>query len=168
MLSQEYSSLSQHLRQYSWLGIDGVKKIESKYSAKYLIDSCAPTQGGGYANFPFAIFYCDKKHPDGSNFLAVFNKVDPVSGQFLGTFVTDGHFLTKQTINAVVADDGELIYSRYRHDARSSKDGSVTIDGGRDYCKIAGAIHNKSCTITFDEEGAMHVKWCHNKQKERT
>jgi hypothetical protein len=35
----------------------------------------------------------------------------------------------------VVADDGEVIVSGYRHDYRRSKDGTVFIDGGRDYTR---------------------------------
>ena len=35
----------------------------------------------------------------------------------------------------VVAANGDVIYSRYRHDYRHSPDGSVWIDGGRDYTR---------------------------------
>ena len=38
-------------------------------------------------------------------------------------------------ISAAVADDGEIIYSKYRHDYNVSKDKSVFIDGGRDYTR---------------------------------
>jgi hypothetical protein len=42
---------------------------------------------------------------------------------------------TEKTITGVKADNGDVIYSRYRHDYRTSQDESVFIDGGRDYLK---------------------------------
>ena len=33
------------------------------------------------------------------------------------------------------ADDGELLWSEYRHDFHTSKDGSVWVDGGFDYIR---------------------------------
>ena len=35
----------------------------------------------------------------------------------------------------VVAENGDVIYSRFRHDYRWSPDKSVMIDGGRDYTR---------------------------------
>ena len=32
----------------------------------------------------------------------------------------------------------EILYSRHRHDCRSSEDGKVSIDGFIDYCRIIG------------------------------
>jgi hypothetical protein len=49
--------------------------------------------------------------------------------------ICDAITATQEDIWGVVANDGEVIYSRYRHDYRTSKDGSVMIDGGRDYTK---------------------------------
>lgn len=41
-------------------------------------------------------------------------------------------------IAGIVAKNGDVIYSRYRHDYRMSPDNSVMIDGGRDYTKNNG------------------------------
>ena len=45
---------------------------------------------------------------------------------------------TQHPIIGVVADNGDIIYSRYRHDYRGSPDGSVWVDGGRDYLRYGG------------------------------
>jgi len=47
--------------------------------------------------------------------------------------IADGIIATKETFSGVMAKNGDVIYSRYRHDYRTSDDGSVFVDGGRDY-----------------------------------
>ena len=44
-------------------------------------------------------------------------------------------------ITAAVAADGEIIYSRCRHDYNVSKDRSAWIDGGRDYTRSSSGNH---------------------------
>jgi outer membrane protein assembly factor BamB len=50
-------------------------------------------------------------------------------------YITSGASAVDGIITGIVADDGEIIYSRYRHDYRTSTDGTVFIDGGRDYVR---------------------------------
>lgn len=49
--------------------------------------------------------------------------------------ITNAITATETTITGIKAQNGEIIYSRYRHDYRESADGSVFIDGGRDYTR---------------------------------
>jgi hypothetical protein len=49
--------------------------------------------------------------------------------------ITNAMSAFEHPILGAVADDGEIVVSGYRHDYRRSKDGTVFIDGGRDYTK---------------------------------
>lgn len=60
----------------------------------------------------------------------------------LGLFYLDGQAMItnaesafSEPITGVVAKDGEIIFSRFRHDYQESTDGSVFVDGGRDYLR---------------------------------
>ena len=78
-----------------------------------------------------SIFYVAvPKNPNYSNYFALFKRGNH-------TLITDGISATQGTIVAVKADNGEIIYSRYRNDFRGAKDGSVWIDGGRDYTRTS-------------------------------
>jgi hypothetical protein len=50
-------------------------------------------------------------------------------------------------MTGIVADNGEVIYSRYRHDFVYSTDRSVFVDGGRDYVK--SSMHGRRVTIAL-------------------
>jgi hypothetical protein len=61
----------------------------------------------------------------------------------------------EQDIDGIVAENGDVIYSQYRHDYRWSPDQSVMIDGGRDYTRNNGGgpiitlriIEDKLCIV---------------------
>ena len=82
---------------------------------------------GNWANFPVAIFYTEKVHPEGSNYFGMYLTEDKT------LMITNGIKATEQPFSGVMAKNGDVIYSRYRHDHRTSDDGSVFVDGGRDY-----------------------------------
>lgn len=114
----------------SWLGEKQLKLVEEKYNAQYVCELPIKTADGGWVNFPCAIFYTEEKHPDGSNYMALYK--NPLDGKM---YVCDGASAVRETFVGAVADNGEIIYSRYRHDYRMSEDGSVMIDGGKDYVR---------------------------------
>ena len=102
---------------------DKIPLVEKHYNAKYVID----TEHDGK---PVAVFYGAEAHPvSGSHYFALYWTLD---SQLM---ITDGSFIEDQRIFCVVADNGEIIHSRYRHDYRVSEDGSVFIDGGRAYLR---------------------------------
>jgi hypothetical protein len=114
-----------------------IKRVEERYHAKYLFEACLKNGFGGWTNQPAAIFYTEEPHPQGSNYfgLYMYHGLGTVDGVAPYPMITNGVSATQGIYNAVRADDGEIIYSRYRHDYRASKDGSVNVDGGRDYFK---------------------------------
>ncbi len=69
--------------------------------------------------------------------------------------ITNAITATETIITGIKAQNGEIIYSRYRHDYRESKDGSVFIDGGRDYTRHSGGelvelkiINGELCNVS--------------------
>ncbi|PPD55289.1 MAG: hypothetical protein CTY12_01400 [Methylotenera sp.] len=105
-------------------------RIEDHYGGKFIGDFCTKHSRGGWNETPVAVFY----HPN----------PDTSQGHthYFGIFVQDGHLyitnaisVTEEPITGIVADNGEVIFSRYRHDYVTSYDDSVFIDGGRDYVR---------------------------------
>lgn len=100
---------------------ENTKKIEQLRKATYVCD----TEHNG---IHVAIFYGDTTHPiSNSRYFGLYY------GDSL--MITNGSFIEEQEIIGVVADNEEIIYSRHRHDFRYSSDGSVFVDGGRNYIR---------------------------------
>lgn len=106
-----------------------IAKVETKYNAKFVGQFCLKTKSGSWGEFPADVYWQEKPPVEGySNYFALIIQMG-------SAYITSGASAVEHPITAIVADDGEVIYSRYRHDYRASKDGSVFIDGGRDYTK---------------------------------
>lgn len=108
-----------------------ITKVEETYNAKYVGNFCLKTVGGGWSESPVAIFY-QENPPEiakGSHYFGLFER----EGRL---FITNGSSAFAEPIQAVISDDEEILFSRYRWDFRTSKDKSVSVDGGRDYFKV--------------------------------
>lgn len=137
-----------------------VAQIEKKYSSTYIGDFCLKTRDG-WSDTTAAIFY--NPAPDvslgHSHYFGIFVKYPPFGGYVAGgdgeLYITKGDSAFSEPINGIIADDGEVIYSRYRHDFKTSTDGSVSIDGGRDYVRCLGTSilnFNRTCLLTIDKD----------------
>jgi hypothetical protein len=103
---------------------ESVKTIEKIRQAVYVCD----TEHEGHR---VAVFYGATEHPDsGSRYFALYYTMD--SGRLM---ITDGSFIERQGIIGVRAENGDIIFSRFRHDYRTSDDGTVMVDGGRAYMR---------------------------------
>jgi hypothetical protein len=123
-----------------------IQEIEKIKSAKYV---CTTEKD----DICIEIFYGDTPHPDsGSRYFGLYK-----GGWNRELYITDGSFVEDQLISAVIADNGDIVYSRYRHDYRSSPDGSVWIDGGRAYTRRGLYPKEKHCTLVV-REGVLQVK----------
>jgi hypothetical protein len=121
-----------------------VATIEKTKKAKYVCDT-------EQKNNTVAVFYGESAHPvSGSRYFALY--YTQIDGNLM---ITDGSFIESQEIAGVVADNGDIIYSRFRHDYRESKDGSVMVDGGRSYLrtntKNTIRLYVKDGLLTYDE-----------------
>ena len=105
---------------------DQVERIEKLRAAKYVCDTT-------HKDIPVAVFYGRDTHPvSGSRYFALYY-------DDTGLLITDGSFIESQELAGVVAKNGDVIYSRHRHDYRYSPDNSVFIDGGREYTRTNAA-----------------------------
>ena len=114
----------------TFLKPDGITKMENMYKATFVMESCLKGKNG-WCNFPAAIFYTEEKHPQGSNYFALYEDRGTRLTKGPRFMITDGISATKEFIGLQIGDD--IIYSRYRHDYREL--GEAMIDGGRDYVK---------------------------------
>ena len=137
-----------------------LKKIEAHYEATYVCESCIKNTKGGWANVPVSIFY----QPDPA-------KVPKGGSQWFGLFfrqqflpdldgstrlcVVNAISAVENDIAGIVAKNGDVIYSRYRHDYRWSPDKSVMIDGGRDYTRNNGGGPIVTLRIIADKLGIV-------------
>lgn len=113
-----------------------VKIVEKSHKAKFVGDFCVKTQGG-WSEEPAAVFYQPNPpelSPEGrpcSNYFGLYFQ----QGSLM---ICDAQSAFSEGIIGSVADNGEVVISRFRHDYQVSKDGSAVIDGARDYIKTNG------------------------------
>lgn len=119
-----------------------ISKIEKLRNAKYV---CASE----HKEHIVEIFYSDKPRAvSKSRYFALYYDND---GKLM---ITNGSFIEDQELQAVIADNGQIIYSRYRHDYVTSDDGSAVIDGGRSYIRT-----NKPTILLKVKDGILiHVQ----------
>ena len=108
----------------SFLKPESIAMFEKEYNAKYILETDLKAKGGGWANCPGAIFYTEKAHPRGSNYFALYFADSTL-------MITDGLPSIDGVVFQGLEAEGEVIYSRYRHDYREGKNGAF-VDGGRD------------------------------------
>jgi len=110
---------------FTW---DQITHIEKERKAQYLLET-------EYCGNQCAVFYGNTIHPvSKSRYFATFWTKDQHKWRDVPAFI-DGSWIEDITFAAVIADNGDVIYSRHRQDYRQSDDGSVYIGGGRDYIK---------------------------------
>lgn len=112
-----------------------IEELEQKYNAKYVLESCLKGKDGSWLNRPAAIFYTEDPHPEGSNYFAIY--LDYNMDGTLVPMITNGLSAINEVVFLGLEAEGEVIYSRFRHDYRDAKNGAY-VDGGRDYFKYGG------------------------------
>ncbi len=116
--------------------------VEKHYEAKYVCETCVKNRDGSWANMVVSIFYQSDpaKVPEGgSQWFGLFFRQDfPDPDAPFQLYIVNAISAVENDIQGVVAVNGEVIYSHYRHDYRHSPDNSVWIDGGRDYTRHGG------------------------------
>lgn len=118
----------------------GIEMIEKHYGGEYVGYFCTKRPDGSWNEVPVDVFY--QPNPDiskgHSHYYGMFRRDD-------STYITNAISVTEQPMLGIVANDGEVVVSRYRHDYRRSNDGSVFIDGGRDYTRYG--YNNSDCDV---------------------
>ncbi len=110
------------------LGLN-IEKIEEKYQAKYIGEFCLKTKSGNWSENVAAVFYQEAKaRPEYSHYFGILWQQGTL-------MITNAESAFENGIQGVRALNGEIIFSRHVHDFRYSSDGSVFVDGGRDYLR---------------------------------
>jgi hypothetical protein len=123
-----------------------ISTVERVKNALYVGDFCLKTRAGEWSDEPAAVFFNE-------------TPPEPHYSQYFGLFQRSGSVFITNAISAatghwsgLLADDGEIIYSRFRHDFRASTDGSVMVDGGRDYQRMLGKVGNPRVRLSIIRE----------------
>ena len=121
---------------YYGLDDERISKIEKKYNCRYVAEWNTIAESGKPINQPRMIFWNDQPHPEGSNWMGMYEQ-EPYY------YVCDGITASRLPIECMVSNSKQVLFSKYRHDFRTSHDGSVSVDGGREYTRVLGAIRNE-------------------------
>lgn len=104
--------------------------VEKRYGGKFMGDFVTKRPDGSWNEIPVAVFY--QPNPDLSQGHTHYFGIFVQNGD---VYITNASSITDELFTGIVSDEGEVIFSRYRHDYTTSTDGSVFIDGGRDYVR---------------------------------
>jgi len=112
--------------------ITNIKKVEELYSEKDGVPVkhvCTTEFGDSIVD----VFYRDTPHPKfGNKYFAVLFR-DNVP------YIANADEVENLTFGLVQNDNGDMEYSRSRHDYKKFKNGNM-IDGGRDYIRSSGKV----------------------------
>ena len=103
-----------------------IEKIEQHYNAKFVCETSLKVKGGGWSNFPVAVFYTETAHPEGSNWFGLYSREGELR-------ITDAK-TALEPFDGLLLEDGSVFFSRYRHDYQRLEDGTF-VDGGREYIR---------------------------------
>ena len=107
--------------------------IEEQYNAKYIGEFCYKQPTKGWVNQPMALFYTEKKHPEGSNYMGVLIKYT-ITGEFDCVIIVDGiSAVEHEWVGVLDVNCNAVLYSAFRHDYQ--KLGDLMADGGPDYTR---------------------------------
>lgn len=126
---------------------ENIDKICEIKDAIYVCDTTLPT------GVDCSVFYGKVAHPDSnSHYFGLYRH--PLSNIL---YICNASSIEELDIQGVIADDDDIIYSRHRHDYHTSKDGSVWIDGGRDYTRT-GTFDSSKFTTLVVRDGVLQIK----------
>lgn len=111
-------------------------RIEKKFNAKYIGEFSLKNKDF-WSDYPVAIFYTEKKHPEGSNYFGILFLNHFLPEEKPSVFITNGISAAEATWTGVMNEKGEILYSGYRHDYQVY--GDLMIDGGQDY--VRSSLH---------------------------
>ncbi|MCW8088420.1 hypothetical protein [Sabulicella glaciei] len=107
--------------------------VEARRGARYIADLTIRVENGEWPNEPLAVFWVPEPVRNESHYLGVLP--DRRTGELR---FHDASSAAEGTWLGRMADDREVIFSRWRLDWRQSQDGSCWVDGERNYGRGGG------------------------------
>jgi hypothetical protein len=141
----------------SFLSEKQIEKIAEKYNAKYVFESQLKLRGGNWSDFSAAVFYTEIPHPEGSNWFGIWRNGEKY-------MISNAISAVEEPFFGVLADNGDVIYSRHRHDDHASDDGELFIGGGRSHTShdlthlVVKLIVSKDKVVIVPKENKK--TWC--------
>ncbi len=120
-----------------------IATIEAVKNCRY-VGEFALNQGAGWTEAPAAVFYQPNPAEGHSHYFGLFMRGDHM-------VITGAQSAADVEMTGKMNKSNEVIYSRFRHDYRLSTDGTIMIDGGRDYMKTSGPGRYVRMKIVDDE-----------------
>jgi hypothetical protein len=118
-----------NIKHYPITDISKVEKLYSEKDGVAIKHVCTTEFSENIAD----IFYRETPHPEFDNrYFAIFFQYDK-------PYIANADRIEDFTFGMVENDDGDLEYSRSRHDYKEFKNGN-SIDGGRDYIRSSGKV----------------------------
>lgn len=125
---------------------ESIEKICKLKNAVYVCDTTLKSGAN------CSVFYGEETHPvSKSRYFGLY--IHPTHNQLMICNAAD---IEDIKFDAVIADNGDVIYSRHRHDFRTSPDGSVWIDGGRSYTR-SGVYPADRWVTLFVKDGVLTI-----------
>lgn len=118
-----------NIKHYPITDISKVEKFYSEKDGAAVKHVCTTEFSENIAD----VFYRETPHPEfGNRYFAVLF-------QYGKPYIANADGVENLTFGMVENDEGELEYSRSRHDYKEFKNGNM-IDGGRDYIRSSGKV----------------------------
>lgn len=131
----EYSKLSPYFEN---LGIN-IDSVLNHYPSARHVGQFALKTREDYTDFAVDVFYQPNPNRElgYDNYFAIYKK----DGK---AYITSAAGIRDMVFSGVADCDGNVLYARYRHDFRSTKDGDIMVDGGMWLkCHDPGPLFNK-------------------------
>jgi hypothetical protein len=128
----------------SFLSKKQIEKIEERYNAKYVFESQLKLRGGNWSDFSAAVFYTEVPHPEGSHWFGIWRSSEKY-------MISNAISATEKQFLGIMADDGDVIYSRHRRDNRESDDKSAFIAGAKDHASYDMEHHLVKLIVSKDK-----------------
>jgi len=141
----------------SFLSEKQIEKIAGKYNATYVFESQLKLRGGNWSDFSAAVFYTEIPHPEGSNWFGIWDN----AGKYM---ISNAISAVEEPFFGILGRNGDVIYSRHRHDLRETDDKSGFISGGRGHAghdmehHVVKLIVSKDKVVIFPKE--TKKTWC--------
>lgn len=123
--------------------------VEQEYNCRYVCEWNTINKADKTNDSPIALFWQEVPHPRGSNWMGMFLKGKEV-------YVCDGESASRLPIMGYVSNSNQVLFSKHRHDFRQSNDGSVTVDGGREYTRILGNVRCQQVWL-LPQKGELRI-----------
>lgn len=101
-----------------------IEQIEGYYEANYVFESQLKLRNGDWSDFSAAVFYTEVPHPKGSNWFGIWRDGDKY-------MISDAISAVEEPFFGLLADNGDVVYSRHLHDDHVRNNGEFFIGGGR-------------------------------------